>query len=230
MNNTQKNARKINVNIGNKNEFAKQLLNFYNGNIRKKHIILSIILLVLFIAYFGIKFIQLKNGTYQNIMEVPVRGFFNMLGYEAILCLVIIGAGITPGFLSLLGLFQFVLVVEQLSQRYFIGKGLVFTDFLGGLIQMVGISLCVAVGLYLGRLSSKRNKYDSSSDYGFNDLKIAFYEAKKDEKKINEIKEKKNEKIKKNEVNNVKIPYFYILLLGFIAYVVEIFGTLIAFI
>ena len=152
-----------------------------------------------------------------------------MLKEDALISFVIIFAGITPYcFLSVIGLIQILLNVQQYALRYALGNGFMLTSFLGILLQVIGITLCVAVGLYYCRLSTKKRKYYNQSGFGMDDIKASIYDLRKDENKLKELQQKRGEKARKIQEANVKIPYFNFLLLGIIGFVVEVIGTLIA--
>lgn len=222
---------KFNVNIkGNKNT-KMELLDFYNLNIRKLHIIMIVISIILYIISFYTIFSSIKSGNYSLSSDIVAPSFMNMIRENILLDIVIIIAGITPFcFLSIIGLAQAITVVKNLAIRYVLGKSFMVTAFLGGAIQLIGISLCVAVGLYYCRLATKKNKYYHHSDFGIDDIKMQLYEIRKNNKKVEELAKKKEDKKKKIESCNVKIPYLNFVLLGAIAFVIEFIGVLIALI
>ena len=152
-----------------------------------------------------------------------------MIREDALLSFVIVFAGITPFcYLSVIGIAQSMLMVDQYAMRYAVGSSFLFTSFIGGLIQLVGVALCVAVGMYYCKLSTKKNKYYHQSSFGMDDIKESFYDLRKDEKKMEELKKKREEKARKIQEANIKIPYFSIILLGFIGFLFQFVGTLIA--
>lgn len=226
-----KQSTKFNVNIqGNKNT-KMELLDFYNANIKKLHLIMLVISVVLYIISFFAVFSSVKSGNYTLAPDTVAASFMSMLKENILLDIVIIIAGITPYcFLSIIGLAQAITMVNSLAVRYTLGKTFMITAFLGGAIQLIGISLCVAAGLYYCRLSTKKNKYYHHSNFGIDDIKLQLYEIRKNDKKVEEITKKKEDKAKKIEACNIKIPYLNFVLLGAVAFVIEFVGVLITLI
>jgi hypothetical protein len=227
-NKSKKEGTKFNVNIKGTKDIKMELLDFYNQRIKKLHIILLIVSVIIYVISFYTSFSSIKNGNYSLAEGTVATSFMDNIKENALLDLVIIIAGITPYcFLSIIGLAQSIMVINGLAVRYALGKSFMITLFLGGLIQLIGVSLCVAIGLYFCRLSTKKNKYYHHSEFGMDDIKMQVYEIRKDEKKIEEINKKKEEKAKKIEECNIKIPYLNFILLGAIAFVFQFIGVLI---
>ena len=86
------------------------------------------------------------------------------------------------------------------------------------------VKFCVAAG---NVFNIKKNKYYHSSDFGIDDIKMQLYEIRKNDKKVEEIKNKKIEKAKKIEACNIKIPYLYFIILGVIAFLIQFIGVVI---
>ena len=224
-----KNAKKFKIDIKNSKDIWGNLLSFYREHIMIIHAIVFVVALVLYAISFFTTFPKIKSGAVSVDPTSVAKGLGTMLRDNALLCFVIIFAGITPFcFLSIIGIAQSALVVDQLALRYALGSSFLATAFIGGLIEVIGVSLCVAVGIYYCRLSTKKNKYYHQSSFGMDDIKESFYDLRKDEKKMEELKKKREEKARKIQEANVKIPYFYFLLLGVLAYLVQVVGTLIA--
>ena len=111
--------------------------------------------------------------------------------------------------------------------RYVFGSTFMFTGILGGIIKVIGVGLVVAVGLYYCKLSSKKNKYYHQSGFTFNDVKLSFYDLRKNEKKVEELTKKKEERARKIQESNIKMPYGYFAVLGLIGFVIQAIGSLI---
>ena len=230
-NKTNKNEKKFKINMKPKEDVKLQLLDFYNQKIKKSHIIILVIMVILYAIFFFTTFSDIRAGNYNLPEGTVVQGFLDNVQQSAFLDFIIILAGITPYFyLSIIGVAKSVAINSYLGVRYALGASFMPTLFIGGLIQIVAVALCVAVGLYYCRLTSKKNKYYHQSSFGFDDVKMQLYEIRKDEKKIEEMKKKKMEKAKKIEESNVKIPYLNFVLLFIVAFVVHIVGVLIAMI
>ena len=224
----KKGTKKFNVKIDT-DKITSNLFTFYKDHIALIHLIVFIIGAALFVVTFFSTFIKIKNG--QTVIDgtTTTKSVLDMLKEDALISFVIIFAGITPYcFLSVIGLIQILLNVQQYALRYALGNGFMLTSFLGILLQVIGITLCVAVGLYYCRLSTKKRKYYNQSGFGMDDIKASIYDLRKDENKLKELQQKRGEKARKIQEANVKIPYFNFLLLGIIGFVVEVIGTLIA--
>ncbi len=224
----KKGTKKFNVKIDT-DKITSNLFTFYKDHIALIHLIVFIIGAALFVVTFFSTFIKIKNG--QTVIDgtTTTKSVLDMLKEDALISFVIIFAGITPYcFLSVIGLIQILLNVQQYALRYALGNGFMLTSFLGILLQVIGITLCVAVGLYYCRLSTKKRKYYNQSGFGMDDIKASIYDLRKDENKLKELQQKREEKARKIQEANVKIPYFNFLLLGIIGFVVEVIGTLIA--
>lgn len=227
--NKTKGETKFKVNIKGNKDVKMELLDFYNQKIKKMHIVLLIITVILFAISFYTTFSAIRAGNYTLSEGIVAQGFVDTLKENVLLDLVIIIAGITPYcFLSIIGVAQAIMAVNGLGISYALGNSFLFTSFIGGIIQMIGISLCVAIGIYFCRLSTKKNKYYHHSDFGMDDIKLQLYEIRKDEKKLEELTKKKEEKAKKIEECNIKIPYLNFVLLGAVAFVIQFVGVLIA--
>lgn len=223
----QENSRKINISVGKNNKLA-EVIKFYNEKIKKTHIIFFVITVILYTIAFIATIVSVKSG---NVELIAAKSFLDNIKEYALLDIVIILAGITPYFfLPVLGVAQSIIGVSDLASRYVSGLSFIPTLYIGGLIQMIGVSLCVAVGIYYCRLSSKKNKYYHHSDFSFSDVKMQIYEIRKNEEKVQELAKKKEEKAKEMEKCNVKIPYMNFILLGLIAFVIGFIGILISMI
>lgn len=227
-NKTKNGETKFKVNIKGNKDVKMELLDFYNQKIKKMHIILLIISIVLYIIAFYSTFSSIKSGNFTLTEGTVASGFLDTIKENVLLDLVIIIAGITPYcFLSIIGIAQAIMCVNGLGINYALGKSFAFTSFLGGAIELIGLSLCIAIGIYYCRLSTKKNKYYHHSDFGMDDIKMQFYEIRKDEKKLDELTKKKEEKAKKIEECNIKIPYLNFVLLGAVAFIIQFIGVLI---
>lgn len=219
---------KFKVNI-NSSDIKMQVMDFYNQKLKKMHIIILVIMLALFLVMFFSSFSAVKSGKYTVAEGAAPIGLMDSIKQNTFLDLVIIIAGITPYcFLSVIGTAQSLTLVNELALRYATNRSMMFTCLIGGILEIIGVSLCVAIGLYYCRLSTKKNKYYHHSDFGMDDVKMQLYELRKQEDKVKELTKKREEKAKKIEECNIKIPYLNFAILGVISLVVQVVGILIA--
>lgn len=223
-----KNAQKFNIKMKNDDNIISQIKELYNTKLKKSHIICFIIMVIIFSIVF-IYNINLYNSGAIKIPEGAAgNSFWNATKENFFMAAVIIFAGITPYFfLSVIGLAEAAVIVNDMILRYVQGSSFLLTLFIGGIIQIIGFSLCIAVGLYYCRLSTKKNKYYHHSDFSLVDMKKQIYQIRKDEKKVKEIEKKKEEKNKKIQEFNVKIPYINFIFLGLISFIISFVGLLI---
>lgn len=220
-----KNLNKYNVKINNN---SLELVNFYNEKIKKIHIIVFVIVAILFTTVFISSVYRYKSGSNYIAEGTTLASFGSQLRENFLLDAVVILAGITPYFyIPVLGGIESIVVVNDMVLRYAFSESLLITSYIGGLIQMIGIALCIAVGIYYCRLSTKKNKYYHQSEFSFNDLKKQYYSLRKDSKKVEEIEMKKEQKRKEVEACNVKIPYINFIFLGLIAFAIQFVGVVI---
>ena len=222
------NVKKMNVSLNSNKLLNLDIMKFYKENLMKLHIIIGIIMVILYVVAFFAYMNQYKNGlTVVNPENAPLS-LLAQIKENAVIDLVIIFAGITPYFyISILGSVQSIQVVNDMVVRHALGLSFLPTLFLGGLIQIIGYSLCIAVGLYYCRQATKKKKYYTQSSFTFNDLKKSVYSIRKDEKKVQDIEKEQEEKARKREEYNIKIPYKYFIVFGVIAFVIETVGLII---
>ena len=184
-NKTSKKQKNFKINMKSKEDVKLQLLDFYNQKLRKLHIIILIIMIILYAIFFFTTFSSVRSGAYTVAEGTVASGFVENIKQTLLLDLVIIIAGITPYFyLSIIGIAQSLALVNTLAIRYALGASFMPTLFIGGLIQIIAVALCIAVGLYYCRLSTKKTKYYHHSDFGLDDLKMQVYEIRQDKKKL----------------------------------------------
>ena len=226
--NNLKNMKNINIKMGVDSDRITKLKEFYNTKIKKTHIICMTIMVVIFVLVFIVNIGMYKSGA--NIIPDGAVGesLSGAIQENFLMCAVVIFAGITPYcFLSVLGIAESAVIVGDMSLRYAWGSSFLPTMFLGGIIQMIGFSLCVAIGIYYCRLTTRKRKYYNYSSFSFNDVRQQIYEIRKDEKKVKELEKKKKEKYDVAKNSNVKIPYMNFLLLGILAFAITFVGLVI---
>lgn len=221
-------VNKFKINI-NSNDIKMQVIDFYNQKLKKMHIIFLVIMLAVFAIMFFSSFSAIRSGKYAVAEGAAPIGLVDSIKQNLFLDIVIIIAGITPYcFLSVIGTAQSLTLVNELALRYATHSSMMITCLIGGVLEIIGVSLCVAIGLYYCRLSTKKNKYYHHSDFGMDDVKMQLYELRKQEDKLKELTKKKEEKARKIEECNIKIPYFNFMILGVISLVIQVLGILIA--
>ena len=219
----EKNVKKINVKVNNNPE-GESVLDFYNNKIKKIHIITAIVVTILYIISFVMAFAGI-GAVAPTQMDSITEQLQTTLAYSA----VVIIAGVVPYFfLSFGGAAQVMALMGDFGARYTAGKSFAISLFTGGLLNCIGISLCIAAGFYLCYLTTKKRKYYNSTQFSMDDVKMQFYQMRSQDKKIKEMEKKQIEKARKAEENNVKIPYLKLTALGVVGYVIQIIGLLIA--
>lgn len=223
-----KDIKNINIKMNNDGNIIEQLKNIYKKNLVKKHIILFFIMTIIFVSYFIYNINLYKTGSISIPDGIVTNSFWNMVKENFFICAVIIFAGITPyACISIIGIIQAALLVYDMILRYVYGSSTLPTLFVGGIIEIIGFSLCIAVGLYYCKLSTMKSKYNNFSSFSFNDIKKQLYELRKNKKKVDEIERKKEKKYKKIQEYNVKVPYGKFVLFGLISFIISFVGLLI---
>lgn len=230
----QKNTKKIDFKF-----VIKDYFKFYKQKLMKKHIIVYIICLVVFFVMIA-SLISKINST-PNISELAQnvkmlsensQGIFSLIFSKKLpLIFMIIFAGIAPYFfIPVIGIgVAYGLAVDIVTNfNILTGKSSVVPMCIGAIIELIAVSLAVATGIEYCILSTKRWRYSRNQDYSMIDFKRTLYEATNNQKKLNEITKKKEEKLKKNEKNNVKIPYLHLLISFVISIIIIAIGTIIA--
>ena len=166
----KKDTRKIQVNIDAGN-FISKIISFYKNNIAKIHIVIAIICALLFLVTFFGELFKYKNGEITVNNSRNVFSLLSSIKDNAFYSFVVILAGITPYFyLSAIGIFYSAFIAERFTYRCVVGASLTFTSVVGGIVYCIGSSLCIAIGLYLCYLSSKKRKYYNKLGYTFDDV------------------------------------------------------------
>ncbi len=219
------NVKKMNVNL-NANSIIEQLKKFYNENLKKKHIVISVISIILYtLTFISMMF---SSSDMSLATDVTPTSLISQIRECLFLSFIIILAGITPYVpISIMGIMQAIIIVNDMVVRHICGISFMPTLYIGGLIQIIFYSLCISIGLYYCKLSTKKNKYYHQSSFTFNDVKKQIYEIRKDDKKVEEINKKQEEKARKIQECNVKIPYLNFVILGAVSVIIEVIGVLI---
>lgn len=218
--------------------FLKEFLEFYKENLRKKHIIVYVISLVIFFIFLAmfissvdvttsIEKLAVANTNTSNVSDI-----FNTILKQTIPSIfLVIFAGITPFiYLSVIGFAYPYVLAGDIAAIFLVNTHSynVILMSLGAIIQIFAISLAMVAGFYYCSLSSRKFRYSQRSGFGMYDLKKSLYSIRKQEEKIKELDKKKIKKDEEIEKLNVKVPYKNLLQTFAIALVIAIIGTLIA--
>lgn len=203
---------------------------FYNKNLRKKHIVLYIISLLIF-AFFMITFIKNLTEVNQFLSEVKTASektniFMTVLKGRIPLIAIIVASGITPYiYIPLIAIagFPYLLATELMN----LSTINMIIACIGSVIQIFGVSLAVAAGIYYCTSSTKKFRYNQSITFGIDDVKKQIYETTKKEDKLNKLNDKMKNKSDKREKLNVKIEYKALVITAVISMIIVATAALI---
>ena len=199
-------------------KIIKNYFKFYKENLKAKHIVCTIVFVLLFIVLLVTNianFSKLEQIQYEKVL------YFDKLKENLLLSFVIIFAGITPYvYLSVLGFCAVYNVAVDIAVEYASSHNalLLIVHCIVALVIAISYSLSIATGIYYCTLSTRKRKYSQRKNYSFNDVKIAIYRLRKNEEKVQALENKKKEKKEKIDKLNVNVPYRYF----FISYVITV--------
>ena len=187
----------------------KEFYIFYKKEIKKTHIICFIISVIIF----GISITSLLSSNENlgviNVLDNVSR--LSMVGEKILIIALIIVSGLAP--------FFFIPVIGVLMLPFNIAVSIINTNIIATvflsffvIIQLYFTSLAVAAGIYYCRCSTKKYRYDHSSNYGIDDLKQQLLEISKNKKRLENFKNKRLEKEEKRSKLNIKIKYKMLLI------------------
>ncbi len=226
-----------------KSKFAMLLSDFfcfYKKNLRKKHVIVYIIMLVLFgtITASLISNIDVSTVMQENMDNTEYAKTWSyaveMLKNETMLLLITVVAGMVPFvYIPIITMACVPYTYAQEIYNVFIAtigsKSMLFL-LISSVFQLIGMSLAVVIGIHYCKNATKKYIYSQKNSYGFKDFKIQFYEMIKKNKKAEELRNKKKEELEKNQKLNVKIDYKNIIIGTIIAIVILSLSLLISLI
>lgn len=195
-----------------------EFLKFYKVELRKTHIISYIISLIIFGLTVGALLTSSSTMDFTNIGTEISR--INLIGEKTLIILLTIFSGVAPFFfIPIIGI---LLLPFNIAVNMF-DSNILVTTFMSAfvIVQLFFTSLAVAAGIYYCRCSTKRYRYDHSTNYGIDDLKSQLLEISKNEKKIEAFRDKRIKKMEKREKLNIKIRY-KMLLVSFIISIIPI--------
>ncbi len=222
--NSKKNNKKDNIIIANIREF----IIFYNSKLKKTHIITFAISVIIFFWLLATLFIDSAAITdFVSSMNLSNNGRIDTIFTEKLpLSFLIVFSGITP--------YAFIPVIGVIGFPYALALGLVgantFTMIIGvisGILQLFFTSMLVAAGINYCVNSTKKFRYSQAITFGLSDVMIQIYEIRKNDKKVQELKDKKLKKDEKREALNVKIEYKKLILATIIPFIFIALITLI---
>ncbi|MNV80024.1 hypothetical protein D3C71_1736020 [compost metagenome] len=95
-------------------------------------------------------------------------------------------------------------------------------------LQLIGIGLAIATGVYYCHNATKRFRYSQGGSMGIDDVKDQYYQLRKDEKSLEKLQLKRQQKLEKKEKLNVKIDYFNMLISAVVSIIIVSVATLIS--
>lgn len=219
--------------------YLRSYYTFYKENIKKKHIVMFVICICVFFIVFATYMSKItstpdvatliKNS--ENSIQNPSNIFTTIFKQNIPSVFIIIFAGIVPYiYLPVVGIgyaYNYALdIIKCFTTFSHVGNTIFMT--IGTIINLVAISYAIATGMHYCKLVTKKQKYNRTDNYTFNDIRKKFYKETKKEEKL----EKLEEKIKQKEIERqkcyVKIPYFNLLISFLISSVIITIGTLIS--
>lgn len=207
------------------NTKVRNYIKFYKKYIGKKHIICSLIFLILFIIFLILGF---NKDIQTESMIIPT--FFNsFIKQKALASFIIIFAGIVPYFyMSILGLaFSSELAMAVVSY-YKISSSIpgLIANIFGAILVILAYSHSIAVGIYYCSLSTKRFKYNQGRGFSFLDVKRSIANLRRNEEKIKLYNDEEEKRRKKIEEFNVKVDYKNIVISYLITVVILFIATI----
>ncbi|MNP08225.1 hypothetical protein D3C76_1002840 [compost metagenome] len=222
-------------------KIIKNYLSFYNKELRKKHILIYVVSLILFAIFTtsvisdvgNINTIQTQANNFTNSGNTSDKDVFNSIITQKIpISLLLIFAGITPfAYIPVLGivLAPYILagdIANVINGSY--GVISILSLSVSAVLQLIGIGLAIATGVYYCNNATKRFRYSQGGSMGIDDVKDQYYQIRKDEKNLEKLQLKRQQKLEKKEKLNVKIDYFNMLISAVVSVIIVSVATLIS--
>ncbi len=150
-----------------------------------------------------------------EIISFPKTSILSVLKERLVILLLILLAGWVPYFY--IPTIAYVAYIFMLSGNLLLemelhGRILTLTlNLLPVIIDILTISIIVAIGMYMCNYTTKKYRYTQSMSFSFLDVKLHLYEITKKEDKYNEVLAKKEKKTADMQKNDVKIDYRMII-------------------
>ena len=210
----------------------KDFIKYYKENLKVKHIVCFIIMVIIFALSLNLFYTNLNNQEAKEIITESVKGapFISSLGEKVFLAFIIVFAGFTPYlYISVIGVFCGYSLANNIIISYILNGSTVSFVFMiiGGVIQLIGFSLCVATGINYCSISTKRRKFSSNTTYGLNDIKSTFYKFKNDKEGMKRVEESNRKKFEEKKKYNVKVPYLTYIVSFIISIIFVLVGMVI---
>lgn len=216
---------------------------FYKKNLYKKHLVIYVISLILFFIML-IYYTKLNNTTSDigeiiksetenNILLGKMANFKSIFTDKILLNFVLLLSGITPYiYIPAIGvLYSNALATNIVALFNNIASNMNPTFMtIGSIVQLFGVALTSAMGIYFCKISTKIFKYSQKVNFTFNDVKKEYYTIRKDDKKLEEALKKEEKRKEEIEKLNVKVPYKNIIISFIISSLIIIVGGLITLI
>lgn len=169
------------------------------------------------------------NTTEGQNTEVNKKTRLDAVKQQLGLAVVTVFVGLTPYVpISVIVtlVYPVVTAITVASHNFFIA----FLMTIAVIIEIVFITLLVAIGMYWCKMSTKHFRYSQSTSFTFDDVRLQFNEAMKKDEKVEEIKKKmeqKYEKIKSlnEKTNHKQIMIFTIICVIFLSILTLITGV-----
>lgn len=205
---------------------------YYNENLKLKHIICFVIMIIIFALSLNLFYTNSSNSDVQQLIRDNFKeiSFFTNLGEKIFLVFIIIFAGFTPYlYISVIGLFYSYSLANEIIVNYVISGGTtnLVLMIIAGVIQIIGISLSVATGINYCKITTKRRKFTSNTTFSINDIKRTFYDLRNNEKGIKKVEESNRKKIEEKQKYNIKVPYLMFVISFLVSIILIILGIII---
>lgn len=185
-----------------------EYLKFYNKELKKAHIICFFLMLIIYAYSVGV---IIDKEEIEFMEEVTKVAKTNIILEKVVSVFLIVASGITPFvFIPIIG----VIGVPMMLSANITNTSIIVTILTSALsiLQMFFIALCVSVGMYFCRSSTKKFRYRQKTSFSLDDVIQQVYEIKKDQKKLEEFKKKRLLKAERQEKLNIKTKYKMILI------------------
>ncbi|MDD3303617.1 MAG: hypothetical protein PHP54_01720 [Clostridia bacterium] len=203
---------------------------YYKEKLLRKHIICFVIMIIIFAVSFNMFYQSASSADIKELIteNYKLKDFADTFGEKSFLAFIVIFAGFTPFlYISVIGLFYGYSLSNVLVATYVMNGGNLALLIIGVVIEMIGISLCVATGMNYCKISGKRTRYSSNASYGFHDFKKAYYNLRKNKEGMEREDKKKKQKQEEKQKLNVKVPYLMFAISFAISIVFILIGMLI---
>lgn len=216
----------------------KDFITFYNENLRKKHIIVYVISLIIFFMFLAMFISNIDVTTSIEIIAQNAKqssneyNVFKEIIKQTIPAIFLtIFAGITPFvYLSVIGFYYPYILAGDIAHLFLMtsSNGNLIFMTAGAIIKIFAMALAMVTGFYYCSISSKKFRYSQRKGFGLYNVKKQIYEIKNNEEKLKRLEEDKRKKDEKIEKLNVNVPYKNLGIAFIISSVIAIIGTFIA--